>query len=166
MPNSWTLLRLNAQNQNKYVEHVQENIPDVELYFPRYEKITRPHGMRQPIVVKRPVYPGYIFAKLDINGESVHMLISTPVRARYVKFGQNIPTIPDRVIWDLQRLEGLKVLVREVQVNPFQPGRKVRIHTPVYDIQAMIISLLHGKRALVDTTLGRMSVHLHQMTLL
>jgi transcription antitermination factor NusG len=165
MVNSWTLLRLNAQKQEKYIEHVKETMPDVEVYFPVYDRVTRPHGKRQPIVVIRPVYPGYLFTKFDVDGPNVHGLVSAPVKARFIKFGPDISRIPDRVIWELKHLENLKVLVREVHVNPFKPGRKVRIHLPIADINAIIIQLAHGNRALVDTAVGRMNVRMHQMTL-
>jgi transcription antitermination factor NusG len=164
--NSWTLLRLNPQLQARYINHVQENIPDVETYYPTYEKKTRPHGKRQPIVVIRPVYPGYVFAKLDIDGLDVHLMISSPVRARFVRFGPGISTIPDRVIHELRRLESLHLLVKEIhRVSPYTPGVKVRIHTPVADISAIVIALLHGKRIRVDSPLGTVTVPVHQVSL-
>jgi transcription antitermination factor NusG len=164
---SWTLLRLNAQNQTKYLEQVQEHMPDVETYFPTYEKITRPHGRRQPVVVIRPVYPGYVFAKLDISGSDIRLMISLPVRARFIKFGGNVSTIPERVIHELRRLESLHLLVREIQrISPYAPGVKVRIHTPIADIQAIVIALVHGKRIRVDSPLGSVVVPIHQVSLI
>ena len=165
---SWTLLRLNAQNQDRYVSYVREHITDVETYFPTYEKITRPHGKRQPIVVIRPVYPGYLFAKLDTDGKDVHLMISMPIRARFIKLKGDgaISTIPERVIHELRRLESLHLLVREIhRVSPYQPGVKVRVCTPIADIQAIVIALLHGKRIKVDSALGTMSVPIHQVSL-
>ena len=165
---SWTLLRLNAQNQDRYVDYVHEHIADVETYYPTYEKVTRPHGKRQPIVVIRPVYPGYLFAKLDLDGKDVHLMVSMPIRARFIKLkGEGaISTIPDRVIYELRRLESLHMLVREVhRVSPYQPGVKVRIHMPIADISAIVIALLHGKRIRVDSALGTMSVPVHQVSL-
>jgi transcriptional antiterminator RfaH len=165
--NSWTLLRLNAQKLERYLEHVQEHVPDVETYFPTFEKITRPHGRRQPVVVVRPVYPGYVFANLNVDGRDVRLMVSLPVRARFIKFGEGISTIPDRVIHELRRLESLRMLVREIQkVNPYAPGVKVRIHTPVADIQAIVIAILHGKRIKVDSPLGNVVVPLHQVSVL
>jgi transcription antitermination factor NusG len=118
------------------------------------------------MVVVRPVYPGYVFAKLDVDGIGVRLMISCPVRARFIKFGQGIETIPDRVITELRRLENLHMLVREVQrVSPYAPGVKVRIHTPVADIQAIVIALLHGKRVRVDSRLGTVTVPVHQVSL-
>jgi transcription antitermination factor NusG len=165
MMNSWSLLRLNPQSQTKYVEHVQENVPDVETYYPVFEKKTRPHGRRHPMVVVRPVYPGYVFACLDMNGASVHLLMNSPIKARFIRFGGGISLIPSRVIDELRRLESQRMLIREIHINPYMPGKKVRVHLPVADISAIILSLLHGKRALVETPLGRMSVQLHKMTL-
>jgi transcription antitermination factor NusG len=165
---SWTLLRLNPQLQTRYIYHVQEHVPDVETYFPCFEKITRPHGRRQPVVVIRPVYPGYIFAKIDVDGQCIHMMTTLPVRARFIKLKGNglISTIPDRVIHELRRLENLRLLVREIHhISPYQPGVKVRVCTPVADIQAIVIALLHGKRIKVDSTLGVMSVPMHQVNL-
>jgi transcription antitermination factor NusG len=166
MVNSWTLLRLNPQNQNKYVDHVVENHPDVEVYYPVYERMTRPHGKRQPMVVVCPVYPGYIFANLDINGHGVRLLVSAPIRARYIRFGPAISTIPDRVIDELRRLEIRKLLVREIQrISPYAPGVKVRIHTPIASIEAIIIQLLNQSRAMVDTSLGRVTVPVSSLTI-
>ena len=166
--NSWTLLRLSAQNQDRYVDHVKEHVPDVETYFPTYEKITRPHGKRQPIVVIRPVYPGYLFARLDLDGKDVHLMVSMPIRARFIKLkGEGaISTIPDKVIQELRRLESLHLLVREIhRISPYQPGVKVRVCTPVADISAIVIALTHGKRIKVDSVLGTMSVPVHQVSL-
>jgi transcription antitermination factor NusG len=165
---SWALLRLNPQLQSRYIDHVAEYAPDVETYYPRYEKMTRPHGKRQPIVVVRPVYPGYIFANLDLDGRCVHLLISLPVKARFIRleFGGGISPIPDRVIQEIRRLESLHMLVREVhRISPYQPGVKVRIHMPIADISAIVIALLHNKRVKVDSALGIMNVPQHQVSL-
>ena len=170
--NSWTLLRLNPQQQDRYIGHVTEHIPDVETYFPIYEKVTRPHGKRQPVVVIRPVYPGYVFAKLNedeeghLSGVEMRLMMSMPVRARFIRFGPGISMIPDRVIHELRRLENLHMLVREVhRVSPYTPGVKIRVCTPVADISAVVIALLHGKRLRVDSQLGTMNVPIHQVTL-
>src|SRR5215471_14000540 len=123
--NSWTLLRLNAQRQSAYVEHVAEHIPEVEMYFPTFEKVTHPHKKRQPIVVLRPVYTGYVFARLDIDGYNVYHMTRTPIQARFIKLTGDgtISTIPDRVIAELKRLESLHLLVKEThRVSPFQRG--------------------------------------------
>lgn len=164
---SWSLLRLNPRLQDQYIDHVAENLPNVEMYFPTFKKVTRPHGKRKPVVVIQPVYPGYVFANMDMDGRTIHMMVSTPMKARFIKFGIGISIVPGRVIDELKRLERLNQLVREIRyINPYVRGVKVRIHTPVADIHAIVIRLLHSNRVKVDSPLGTMTVPLHQVSLL
>jgi transcription antitermination factor NusG len=119
------------------------------------------------MVVWMPVYPGYVFARLDMDGDGIHELVTCPVKARFIKFGGEISTIPDKVIHELRRLESLSMLVREVQrVNPYRPGVKVRVHTPVADIQAVIVALIRGNRLKVDSCIGTITVPVHKVNLL
>jgi hypothetical protein len=118
--------------------------------------------------VLRPVYPGYIFAKLNVEGYEVYHMTRAPIQARFIKLkgDGSISTIPDGVIIELRRLESLHLLVKEThRVSPFQPGVKVRVCTPIADIQAIVIALLHGKRVRVDSVLGTMSVPIHQVSI-
>jgi transcription antitermination factor NusG len=158
---------MNPKIQAKYITYIQENIyDDVLIYFPVFDKITRPHRCRHAIIQSHPVYPGYIFAKIDTDSRVVHALVSCPVRARFVRFGGLIGMIPERVIMELRRLEIAKLLVREqFKMNPYTEGRVVRIHTPVADIQAMVVKLIHGSRVEVDTKVGRITVGVHQVQL-
>lgn len=162
---SWSLLRLNPQNQEKYVDHVLDMYEEyVQLYYPIYEMVTRPHKCRHPRVVSCPVYPGYLFVRIDLEGQLVHALCSCPVKARFIRFGGMIGKIPDPVIVELRRLEIGKLLVREqFKVNPYTPGRTVRVHTPVADIQGIIVRLLNSSKALVDSPLGKITVGVHQI---
>jgi len=165
---SWTLLRLNPRLQIQYVDHVAEHMPNIETYYPVYVKKTRPHGQRYPVYVKNPVYPGYVFVKLNIEGGMFRYLITTPIKAYYIKFGGNISTIPEKVIDKLRGLEARGLLVREIQrENPFKPGKMVRVHLPYADITAVIIRLLKRQNmALIDTPIGRTTVHIHKMSVL
>lgn len=164
MMNSWTLLRLNPQNQSKYVEHALDMYPEIGLYYPIFEKITRPARCRHPILVSCPVYPGYVFVNIDLDSRLVHALVSCPVKARFIRFGGIIGKIPDMVIVELRKLELAKQLVREqFRVNPYTPGRQVRVHTPVADISAVIIRLVNQSKAIVDSPLGTITVGIHQI---
>src|SRR5215469_804879 len=154
----WHLLRLNPQNQAQFVDYIAEKAPDQILYYPKYYRMTRPAHKRTPIRIECPVYPGYVFS-LTCD----RLLCITPIRAYFVRLKNlgpdsvpQISTIPDRVIQELKRLEGLNQLIHEVKIeNPFKPGRHVIIHTPVSDIHGIIIRLLGQTRAVVQTPLGR-----------
>lgn len=161
---SWTLLRLNPANQARFCEHIADSYPEVSTYYPTFTKLTRPAKKRYPIEVVVPVYPGYVFARLILEADMIHSLTSTPVRAYFIKFGGQISTIPDSVIKELMRLEGESQLVQEVtKLNPYVPGARVTVHFPIYDIQGIIVHLVGQTRALVDTTLCRVTVPLHHL---
>jgi transcription antitermination factor NusG len=162
----WTLLRLNPQSQGRYIDHVAKTFPDIEVYFPVFTKLSRPARRRHPVVKTQPVYPGYIFAHLDLDMR-IRDMLSCPVRARFVKFGQTISVVPPEVITEIKRLEALKLLVREEhRVSPFQPGRRVRVSLPMADITAVVVYLMNKNRAVVDTPLGNVIVPVHKMTLI
>ena len=161
----WTLLRLNPQSQGRYVDHVRESFPDVDIYYPVFTKLSRPHKKRYPVSVIRPVYPGYVFAYLDLDMR-IRDMLTCPVKARFVRFGQTISVVPAEVIAEIKKLESLKLLVKEEhRASPFQPGRKVRVSLPMADITAVIIYLMNKNRAMVDCGLGKVIVPVHKMTL-
>lgn len=162
----WSLLKLNPQKQRGYVESLHEYFPGIESYYPIYTKLSRPHGSRRPMRVERPVYPGYLFLKVR-EGDDWQAPVSLPVRARWVKFGGIVESIPDRVVQGLRKLEEAGELVREVKyVNPYVAGAQVRVHLPMQDLLAVIVRLVGKNRALVEMPLGRATVHLHRLQVL
>jgi hypothetical protein len=159
----WTLLRINPQNQSRYVEHVGKTFPDVEVYYPVFTKLTRPARRRHPIVITLPVYPGYVFARIDLDAR-VRDMLNTPVHARFIRFGQAISVVPDPVIVEIRRLESMQLLVRDsYRESPFQPGRRVRVILPMADLTAVVVHIMSGNRAVVDTPLGNVIVPIHKM---
>lgn len=159
--NSWTLLRLNATLQSRFLEHIQDQYPDAKLYFPTYSRLTRPANKRHPILTTKPVYPGYIFTGLDSVGT-----IKSTIRFHYVRFGGKIALVPDSVIQELRRLESLNALVTiKTMQNPYTPGTRIVVHTPAYDIHAIIVSLSKNQ-IIADTPLGTISVPIHRVKLL
>jgi len=161
------LLRLNAQSQKRYLGFVDEYQPGVEIYYPQYEKITRVHGERRPKVVSLPVYPGYLFAKVDLWGGDIRRLCSLPVRAYWVRFGGNVEAVSDRVIMRLKELEIAGELVREIRyVSPYRHGVSVRVHLPVADLLAVVVKLVGDHAAIVDLPVGRCKVPIHCLEVL
>lgn len=167
MNQAWTLLRTSPQNQDRYIEYLGENLPSVEPYFPQYEKITRPSKCRHTVKVKKPVYPGYVFAKVDLESEGVLGLIRTPIRAYFIRFGNMLSIVPECVIVRLRQDEADGKLVEEKEVdNPYTPGRKIRVHLPIADIDAVIVHLVGTHRVLVDTVLGHATVRIHSVEIM
>jgi hypothetical protein len=167
MSDQWALLRLAPQSQNRYCEFIGEYYPGVELYFPQYERLSRPHGKRLPIVKFHPVYPGYVFADIGGSNDVLCQLTSVPVRAWFVRFGGGIGLVRKAVICELKHKEAENALMKEEMVeSPYYPGRLVRVHLPVASIAAIIIRVTNRGRAIVDTTIGEYNVPLHQVEVL
>lgn len=167
MTHSWHLLHLHPQNQSKFCDHIHSTT-EIPLYFPRYDRITRPHGHRTPISTPTPVYPGYVFSKIATS-ESINTLLRTPVKVSFVRYkiSRDFMTIPDSVITELKRLESLNMLMTEkIYNNPYYPGRKIRVTHPVADIQGIIIRLIGATRVKVDTRLGEMITQIHSIAFL
>lgn len=161
----WSLLKTNPQKQNGYVNLLTEHCPDIESYYPVYTRLSRPHGVRRPMKVVRPVYPGYLFLRI-VDGE-MRKPVSLPVSARWVRFGGKIEAIPGFVIQKLRSLEQAGELVREIKhVNPYVPGTRVMVHHPVQDIRAVVVRLVRGNRVVVDTQLCRVTVPIHTVQVL
>jgi hypothetical protein len=166
---SWTLLRLNPASQARFVAYANDRHPDIPLYFPVYHRLSRPHGSRKAKSVAKPVYPGYVFAR--INTRESHRLVTLPVKARFIKLRLTqdeditISLIPDATIAQLRQLEERNLLVQEVhKANPFKPGVKVVVHMPVADIQATITRIA-GQKVTVETPIGLMVIPATSITL-
>ena len=159
MPQIWTLLRINPLRQTRYLSHLTEFHPAIETYVPHYLKLCRPHGMRRPIPISKPCYPGYIFARPDTESGEHLALISLPIRAYFIRFGKVIESIPDRVILELKRLESLKQL-EPTQEPGWKQGQSVRVSTPTLEIRAIVVRLITQDKLLVDTPFCQMVVPL------
>jgi hypothetical protein len=153
------------QQQDRFTAFIAERFSHIELYAPAYKRLTRPHGKRRPIVVTASVFPGYVFAHVDIVGGDASRLTTTPFRVHWIRFAGEIEHIPDAVITELRRLEATGELVKEeLRDDPLRPGRRVRVHTPVADINGIVIRLMNCHGVLVDTAIGRLTAPIHLIT--
>ena len=155
----WALLKLSPQTQVKYVECVGGLYPDIDLYYPVYERLVRPHGHARTSRVVRPVYPGYVFVMM--GDYDVNKLTRLPVRAWWVKFGGVIELVPDWVVQKIKEFEGRNELVKEyTYVSPYRAGCRVYVHLPMADLLSVIIKVM-GHRAVVECPLGRLAVPIY-----
>jgi hypothetical protein len=156
----WGLLKLNPLAQGRYVEYVDRYYPHVECYYPRYERVVRPHGSRGRRRVWSPIFPGYLFVR--VKRREMPELVTLPVRAYWIRFGENIEIVPDIVIKRLRELELAGELVREVMhVEPYRVGVQVRVHLEVGDIRAVVVKRGPGDRVVVDSVWCRCVVPRH-----
>ena len=162
----WGLLRVAPISQERYVENVGEFCEGMEVYYPLYERLERKHGMRGCLRVLRPVFPGYVFAKVDSSGDDVRRMVSLPVKAYWVRFGGKIELVGDTIVARIRTLEVTNQLVVEKKYeDPFRNGISVRVHLPVGDILGVVIKKLGG-RVVVDAPMGRCVAPRHLLELI
>jgi transcription antitermination factor NusG len=161
----WTLLRLNPQTVTRFLDYLDDFHPGIQTYYPSYERLSRPAKARRPRLVRRPVFPGYLFARPNLSTGEHIFLVRTPIRARYIRFGPNIELIPDNVILELMRLESLGQLVPDdtPQEPRYHHGQRVFVRLAMTNVPATIIRLIAETRALVETSLCRITVPIHNV---
>lgn len=164
MSHYWTLLRLQPQQQPRYIFFAAEHFPHIELYYPQHQTLSRPAGRRRPIRVTRPTFPGYIFAKPDFDhGEHNSLIHGIPFRVFFVRFSGTIETIPEPVITELRRLESINQLVPIIErPRPYRPGQRVQVNLPTASIIGTIKKIMQI-RAIIDTSFCNITVPIHQI---
>ncbi len=105
----------------------------IEVFLPIVSVRHRRYGR-----VERPLFPCYLFARLDLDIEGLSPVRWTPGLRRVVAFGERPVSIPDEVI------SRLSERVREMQeagglpAHDFKPGdRLVITHGPLRGLEAV-----------------------------
>ena len=115
----WYALKLRSNFEHRAHLFCQGN--DVETFLPTYKRRSRKHG--GPKVLDRPLFPGYLFAHIDLGSPEKVSLLRAPGAVDLVRFGRTASVIPDR------EMESVKLLTQPdsgVQPHPFlRDGMKV-----------------------------------------
>ena len=164
MSQHWTLLRLQPQSLHRYVNYMLDRFPSIPTYYPQHEAMSRPAGHRRPMLVSRPTFPGYIFAKPDFDtGEHYSLTHGIPFRVFFVRFGHTIQSIPESVINELRRLESVNGLIaKSPERDSYRQGQRVHVHLPTTDIVGVIKRIMQN-RAIVETIFCTITVPIHQI---
>lgn len=96
-----------------------------EAYLPRVAK--RRKGGRTGPAVTIPLFPRYIFVRLDLDNEPWQAVNSTLGISRLVAFGERPAAIADAVIADIRSREQEDGLVSLAQTERYEPGEVVAI---------------------------------------
>lgn len=99
---------------------------DLEVYLPQYLKLVR-HARRHKRV-PRPLFPGYLFVRADLElGE--HRAIGTaPGVLSIVSFGSRVPAVPDKVIAEISSRESEDGFIRLDEASSFKRGDELELH--------------------------------------
>jgi transcriptional antiterminator RfaH len=156
----WYVVQTQPNAEVKVVAHLARQ--EFEPYLPRYLKRRR-HARRIESVMA-PLFPRYLFVRIDIATQRWRSIHSTFGVSRLVCNGEEPACVPDGVVAGLKTREGADGAVHLDASPRFKPGERVRIIDGVFssclglyegmtdrDRVAVLLDMLGRKvRVLVD----------------
>ncbi len=117
----WYALRIRSNFERRAHEFCQGH--RLETLLPTYRRMSRKHG--GPKVIDRPLFPGYLFAHIDVRSPEKVALLNSPGAVELVRFGGRPCTIPE------QEIESVRIVARPdsgAQPHPFlRDGMMVQV---------------------------------------
>lgn len=120
---SWYAVHTQAHGEMKAAVNLMRQ--GFEVYLPQYQK-TRRHARRVEIV-KAPLFPRYLFIRMDIEMERWRAVHSTIGVKSMVCFGDQPASISREIIEDIRTSENERGCVVLHKNNSLSKGDKVRL---------------------------------------
>ena len=117
----WFVVHCRSNGEQKALFHLRRQ--GYETYLPFYKKIRR-HARRLEKIT-RPLFPRYLFVKLDLESSCWRPIRSTLGVSRLICRGDFPAAVPEGIVEELQSQENEKGLV--VPDWRFQEGDRVRV---------------------------------------
>ena len=138
MASNWYALRTKARKEDAVWQQIRNR--GIEHYYPRM----RVHPVNPRARKIKPYFPGYLFIRVDLDGEGISSFQWMPHSLGLVSFGGEPARIPDNVMNELQRrVQEIADAGGEVFLG-LEPGDAVRIQAGPFA----------GYEAIFDTRLG------------
>jgi transcriptional antiterminator RfaH len=131
----WIVINTHVNQEHIAIENlVRQNFA---VYCPMLLK-RRSHARRVE-QVRRPLFPGYMFADVDPGRDNWRPILSTAGVRSVVRFGQNFGSVDGSFISELRSLEQDGIIVRST--IQYKVGQKVRLASPFEGVVAVILDL-------------------------
>lgn len=133
----------------------QEDIADVNLqrqsfhtYLPKILLRRRKRGQWKKVV--EPLFPNYLFIKVDAKKDSLSPVRSTLGVVGLVRFGKILTPVPDNIIEYMKQAEDPVTQHHQAEDWPHQPGDSVEIlEGPFAGLETIFLSRDGENRALL-----------------
>lgn len=119
----WCAAQTHSNAEDRALHHLMRQGFDVLL--PKHLK-RRSHA-RKVEWVPRPLFPGYLFIKVDPDNMPWRAIRSTIGILDVIRFGDRPATVPDDVISEINARQDENGLVKMSDGPSFKPGERVRI---------------------------------------
>ena len=150
-PMSWFVVRTQPNAEEKAVRHLLNQ--GFSTYLPRYRRRVR-HA-RRVVDALRPLFPGYLFVRLD-HAEMRWRSINGTIGVRYVLTDGDVPRcVPDRIVDEIRGREDESGVVK--LLSRLKRGQPVRlVQGPLADVDGLFEEMRDDQRVvLLFSLLGR-----------
>ena len=142
---TWHVVRTKSCAEERAVWHLRNQ--GFEVYCPRYRKQVR-HA-RKTQTVLRPLYPGYVFVKLDGKQQRWRSINATVGVLSLVQFGDTPCSVPTNLVDAIRAREdetGAVVLMSE----DLKEGDRVCVRNGAFaDYRALLEDVLDDRRVIL-----------------
>jgi transcriptional antiterminator RfaH len=142
---NWYLVFTKPRQEQKADHHLREQA--FETYLP-YCRAQRVRGGRR-VAVSEPLFPGYLFIRLDTCSDNWAPIRSTPGVSRLVRFGPAPAPVPDACVALLRQHEDESGL-HAIGSAPLNKGDKVHVLSgPFAGLEAVYLEPRGQDRAMI-----------------
>ena len=129
----WYAVHTHAHGETRAYENLARQ--GFQSWLPKYLKRRRHAGREEHVL--RPLFPRYLFVRVDLTAEQWRPILSTRGVASLVGDAEGPHPLDDEVIVALQSRAGKKGIF-DLQPPSFQAGEKVRITAgPLRDLEGV-----------------------------
>lgn len=119
----WFVVQTQSRAENKAEFHLRRQAFDA--FLPRYRK--RRRHARRTDWVNAPLFPGYLFVRLDTALTQWRPILSTVGVRDLIRFGDRPTPVPVGLVEEISRRRNAAGLLEIHQPAPFEQGESVRI---------------------------------------
>ena len=140
MSSHWYALRTKPRKEDQVWQQLRQR--DLEVYYPRI----RVHPVNPRAKKIKPYFPGYLFARIDLERENLSTLQWMPHSLGLVSFGGEPAIVPDNLIYELRaRVQEIADAGGEI-FDGLKAGDTVYIHDgPFEGYEAIFDGRVDGK---------------------
>jgi transcriptional antiterminator RfaH len=119
----WYVVETHARGEARALDHLRRQ--GYAVYLPRYRR--RRRHARRTDTVAAPLFPGYLFLRMNVAETRWRAVRSTVGVRRLVAEGEAPLPVPEGIVEDILGREDAEGFVPVAPAPPFAPGESVRV---------------------------------------
>ncbi len=119
----WFVVQTQARREDQAVHHLRRQ--DYDVYLPRYMK--RRRHARRVDWHPAPLFPRYLFVKLDPEADQWRTIHSTVGVSQFITFGEAPVAVPVGIVEDIRAREDERGMIGLGSVDKFRRGDSVQV---------------------------------------